>query len=285
MRKTVAVVIPVWKEELTGYEKISYLQACRVLSKYEFILISYRKLDITKYTNILDDEGVSYQIKYFNKKYFFNIDSYNQLMLSINFYRRFLFYKYILVYQLDCFVFCDDLLNWIEKGFSYIGAPWLKGSGVARYGSNVKGVGNGGFSLRRVSHHYKVLIIYNFYLEKKHLIWKFIYERENTKPLYSETLELLKKLPLPSTFKFKNRIINEDTFWGDEAKESFPWFRVPDWKIASRFSVEVEPEYFYELNDRKLPFGCHAWWRYDLNFWRPYIENFGFKLTCPEDES
>lgn len=146
----------------------------------------------------------------------------------------------------------------------------------------MKGVGNGGFSLRRVSHHIKALLLYNYYIEKKYLIWKFIYERDSSKSLFSEGLALLKELPFNSSFMFNNRSVNEDYFWGAEAKHYFSWFMVPDWKMASQFSLEVQPEYFYKLNNRKLPFGCHAWWRYDLEFWKPYIEEFGYHLAVPK---
>ena len=32
------------------------------------------------------------------------------------------------------------------------------------------------------------------------------------------------------------------------------------------------------MNQDRLPFGCHAWFRYDLEFWRPHIEAFGHDL-------
>ena len=31
----------------------------------------------------------------------------------------------MLIYQLDAYVFKDELLNWANKGYDYIGAPWL----------------------------------------------------------------------------------------------------------------------------------------------------------------
>jgi hypothetical protein len=33
----------------------------------------------------------------------------------------------------------------------------------------------------------------------------------------------------------------------------------------------VAPRLCFELNGRKLPFGCHAWQRYDRGFWEPYL--------------
>lgn len=44
-------------------------------------------------------------------------------MLEADFYRRFGKYKYMLIYQLDAFVFSDKLLDFCEMGYDYIGAP------------------------------------------------------------------------------------------------------------------------------------------------------------------
>jgi len=279
--ESVAVVIPVWKESLSEFERISFLQVCRVLNKYKVILITYRKLNLSSYISIFQDECVAFEIKYFNKKYFESTETYNSLMLSISFYRRFLFYKHILVYQTDCFVFRDELSSWLDEGISYVGAPWMKGYSSAKNETKVLGVGNGGLSLRRVSHHIKALVIYN-YRQKKHLTWQFMNERDGSKPIVRAVSALLKKILFQSAFQFNGWSFNEDHFWGIEAKKGSPWFKVPDWKLASRFSVESQPAYFYHLNNGRLPFGCHAWWRYDLEFWKPYIEKCGYSLASPE---
>ena len=31
----------------------------------------------------------------------------------------------MLIHQLDAFVFEDKLMDWVKRGFDYIGAPWL----------------------------------------------------------------------------------------------------------------------------------------------------------------
>jgi hypothetical protein len=69
---------------------------------------------------------------------------------------------------------------------------------------------------------------------------------------------------------------NEDAFWGRKTA-CFSWFTVPKWEEAVLFSVEVQPGRFIGETS-ELPFGCHAWWSYDLDFWKPHIERFGYKL-------
>ncbi len=47
---------------------------------------------------------------------------------------------------------------------------------------------------------------------------------------------------------------------------------------ACKFSFEVNPAILFKMNNNQLPMGCHAWWLYDLEFWRPHIESYGYKL-------
>jgi hypothetical protein len=45
---------------------------------------------------------------------------------------------------------------------------------------------------------------------------------------------------------------------------------LPDWKEALAFSIEQNPQTGYKILG-KLPFGCHAWERYEPNFWKGII--------------
>ena len=72
---------------------------------------------------------------------------------------------------------------------------------------------------------------------------------------------------------------NEDIFWGSVVGESFDWFSLPESTDALKFSMELLPHEAYEFNNRILPFGCHAWWKYDFSFWKPFIERFGYDLS------
>ena len=63
----------------------------------------------------------------------------------------------------------------------------------------------------------------------------------------------------------------EDHFWGLEAPKNLSWFRIPDPATASRFATEINPDQLYEMNGQALPFGCHAWEKYNPVFWRKFI--------------
>ena len=70
------------------------------------------------------------------------VRKYNELLLTVNFWSLFSGEK-ILIYQDDTYMFKNNINDFIK--YDYIGAPWPK-QWVSR--TNIKCVGNGGFSLR-----------------------------------------------------------------------------------------------------------------------------------------
>jgi hypothetical protein len=254
-KELVAVVIPIYKTSLSHYERISLSQCIKVLSNYSIIFISPPNLPVDQeLNNILKN----YHLETFSQEYFLSISGYNRLLLSNEFYERFINYKYILIHQLDAFVFYDDLTYWCNLNIDYIGAPWLNpawvDSGCFRsgwyyriskrlgrpYNPNIAKTGNGGFSLRRVRSHLLALYL----LKSKIHCWT----------------------------------PNEDGFWSVYVFGYLPFFKVPPYQISIKFAFEVDPKVCYQVNDNNLPFGCHAWWTYDLNFWRPFISKFGYDV-------
>ena len=146
----VAVVIPYYHNDLDWVEETSINQVIKVLDKHDLILLCPKSLKIQeKYSDltcvrVADDHMDSVQ-------------SYNQMMLSLWFYELFCGYEYVLIYQLDAFVFSDRLLEFCQLGYDYIGAPWLRGSFNPNGVSGVYYVGNGGFSLRKVDSFINIL--------------------------------------------------------------------------------------------------------------------------------
>ena len=79
------------------------------------------------------------------------------MMFSKTFYSNYLEYEYLLIVQTDVIVISDQLKDWCDKGYSYVGAPWFVGFHQLKKSLMFLGVGNGGFSLRRVEHFINVL--------------------------------------------------------------------------------------------------------------------------------
>lgn len=212
------IIVPCYKayESHTRDEMQSNDQLIRVLGKHDICYIAPEGLELPNGT----------RVEYFSKDFFNDRMSYGRLMNDPNFYRRFSNYEYMLIYQLDCWVFRDELDEWCNKGYDYIGAPFF----VRWFSDRGLFVGNGGFSLRKISS------IIN-YLEK-----------------YSG-----KGLPHDGT---------DDGFFAANFENSL---KIPTPKEASLFSLEEMPARQYVQNGNKLPFGCHAYKRYDWNFWKQFI--------------
>ena len=231
---TVAIIVPVYREKLTDQELISYRQLLHILGAFEIIIVAPQNLDIPE-----EIRRGKVRTEYFPKEFFQSVDAYSKLMLSPFFYKRFIKYQYILVYQLDAFVFKNELLYFCGLGCDYIGAPWI--SGFCEYSilkRKVLYVGNGGFSLRRV---------------------------EACKDALERNRCLLEQ--------YCGR--NEDIFFSACDGRNFT---VASVETALAFSFEREVKTCFETNRRQLPFGCHAWERYDFEFWKSYIEGFGYEL-------
>lgn len=139
--KKCCVVIPTHKEELQGDDEKSFIQALNVFGETRDIKLIVPDNIPTEYYNHLEERHL-FEIIKVNSLWLSSYDMYNKTLCSIDFYGLFKDYEYILIYQTDCWVFDDRLDYFVNLGYDYYGAPW------PFYGNKV---GNGGFSLRKVS--------------------------------------------------------------------------------------------------------------------------------------
>lgn len=140
------VVIPVYKQNLVFFEQASLIQCVRVLGqKYDIYLVAPYNLDLSSYTSLCP--GYRFKVKRLAKEFFEGLGGYNQLCKRWEFYNCFTDYDYMLIYQLDCWVFSDNLDYFISLGYDWIGAPWLV---IEKNAVKSIECGNGGFSLRKI---------------------------------------------------------------------------------------------------------------------------------------
>lgn len=266
-KKKVAIIIPFYRDYISEYEKISLQQCERILHGHEKIVIKPHSLTLTDRSDLFKYN----KAENFDDGYFKDLAGYNKLMLSAEFYQRFLDYEYILIYQMDCFVFKDELLYWCNKNYDYIGAPWIKKTYqknlVELWFSNIRKylrkrfnnsdnnepneyqidnqVGNGGFSLRKVKKLYDIAILMkskaDYYLSQNMVQY------------------------------------NEDVFWSLEVNREKRILNIPPCKEALKFAFEVPPFKYRYLNENNLPFGAHDWDRY-IDYWRPYFRELNYLL-------
>jgi len=259
------VVIPVYKKNPSEEELKSLRQCIRILGRHGICLICAESLDRTIYNQIFEEEGATYRIEFFDEDFFASQRGYNRLMLRRPFYERFAQWDYMLIYQLDAYVFSDQLDEWCQKGYDYIGAPFLKlNKEVDSLNS-----GNGGFSLRRIPAFINVFSLTGKVFYAKGL-WRLYRYRG---PLHRLPLTLL------GIFGYRNHPkdflsgekVNEDLFYAILEDSSLKW-RVATTSKAMFFAFEGRPSFLFSRT-RQLPFGCHAYLENEYEtFYKPYID-------------
>ena len=270
-KKKVVVVIPVYKKKLTAFEKISLKQCIKILGEFDITFVAPDSLELSELKHIWKTAtSKTFRSVHFSEQFFIDVGAYSRLMLSKHFYQQFFAFEYLLIYQLDAFVFKNELEYWCSQGYDYIGAPWM-----THHNKGIAGVGNGGFSLRNIKKHLRVLSSFSYIKKPADLIAEFFQQNSPS------VISLLKNLSFRNNFHhwFNDFQRNEDVFWGYYASNNFDWFRVPSINEAAKFALELAPKITYEQHGQQLPFGVHAWWTYDLQFWKPFIEKEGFCLN------
>ena len=264
--KTVAVVVPTHYERLDSDQQISLRHLEQRLGRHKKYLVMPESLPF---------ELPGFEIRRFDDRHFRSIKAYDHFMFSREFYRTFLDYQYILIYQFDCLVFSDQLLKWCEMGFDYIGAPWFRSKNDPEKGFSR--VGNGGLSLRKVRTFVKVIESKRYIEEPVSYLKDFCLTRPPDLRELPGVKRILKRLRVLHNVQkgidwyTTHYTLNEDRFWSDRAKLFYPDFKIAPLDVALRFSFEGFPRYCFEQNNHQLPFGCHAWARWDRAFWEPYL--------------
>jgi hypothetical protein len=236
----IAVLVPIYKTRFEPLEQFSVDYSLAVIAYRECCFLAPTGLDCAYY----NERYPGIRIEFFPAGFFESIDSYNRLLLSPDFYGRFIQYEFILILQPDAILIRDELDFWTAQPFDYIGAPWPDGVELTVWRDRFRddfrrrvraSVGNGGLSLRRVR----------------------------------KCLALLGEFPETHAV-FLEAGTNEDSYFSLLGLLSTD-FVVPNEIIASRFSMELKPEFYFAVNGGRYPMGVHAWWTVQPKFWAPCI--------------
>ena len=234
----ICIVVPTYKENLSINEKISLEQCKKVLGKYDIFFLKPEGMDI----GYLNGEKII-EIK---EEYLTSRKKYSDYVLSLEFYDLFQMYDYMLIYQLDAFVFEDCLMEFCNYEYDYIGAPWPYGMECHVHNSALWYVGNGGLSLRNIA------------AFRRWISYK------------TEEVNYAKML-LPEDMAIATYGRND--------------IRIASPEVALRFAFDLNPEDCFRLNDNKLPFGCHGWHKFGSQFWQPIFESYGYEILLNSEES
>ena len=239
MNNNVIILIPYYKNNINELEEISLIQLKRVLKEYKKCFLLPQSVSVDEL--YLDS---TCNVKKYPDEYFKDTASYSRLLLSPEFYKEFMDYEYMLIHQLDAFVFSNQLEFFCALEYDYIGAPWFRSTAVYEF---VRGyVGNGGLSLRNISKTAKVL---------------------------EDNMEYLKDRILNNL-----SIIGEDmvlSYLGTSTKYDY---NIAPPNVAKKFSLECDFQKSFSKLEQQRPFGCHHWWNGDFDVWRKYVVEQGYNI-------
>lgn len=256
--------------QLKWYEEISLRQCFRVLHKYPIRLVCPEGMDLTEIQKIVPQIVV----EPVPKRWMSSLKQYNRMKMLPQLYRKYENFEFMLTYELDAFVFRDDLDIWCTTGYDYIGAPWIETNSDPEIPIRSKGVGNSGFSLRNIHSALRALNSFGLLMSPS-MMAKQTLSRGN---LLTGITKFLFRSACYNTHWTLNRFpYNEDRFWSYVGNRR-AWFKMSPFEEAASFSFERGPEQLFYCCKQQLPFGCHAWAKYELDFWRPHIEAQGFKI-------
>lgn len=235
-------VIPIYLERLSPLEEFSVDYSLSRLAGVPQVFIAPEALNVAYY----QERFAGVAVMRYADGYFSSVQGYNRLLLNEDFYRGFADQgEFILVLQPDAIVLRNELAQWCAKPYDYIGAPWPGGVEISVNvdcfaGANAKTVkvqvGNGGLSLRR----------------------------------NAACMRLLQEFP-QAVDMFLRSGSSEDLFFSIMGSQS-ERFVIPNERVASLFSLELQPEHYFAINQYHPPMGGHAWWRYNQPFWNTLLD-------------
>ncbi len=268
--KRVVILIPLsTRPDLTEVEQISMRQIRHYFGKYDKVLLAPEGMKV-------HHEG--FDVKHLPTRFFGSVANHGRMLITPQFYQQFEDYEYIFFHHLDALAFSDQLEEWCSKDIDYIGPPWIN-TPDSPWVDRPR-VGNGGFSLLRIQ---KLLEAFRIRHRAEPITyWLDLFNYWVTPSWVGVLMQMRKVFPLSLIAK---RILkeweetedpcpsnrNSDIFWSDMAAYYLPDFKVASVADGLRFAFEVSPRVCLELNDGNMPFGCHAWPRYDREFWEPFI--------------
>lgn len=262
----VAIAIPIYRpfSELSGNEVKTLLQIRKVLAARDIFYIHPSYVDTTAYLHLM--EPLRVRALRMPDKFFGSLERSNRLLVNHGFYKQFSNYRFVLIHHTDAWVFSDQLDHWCGLDIDYVGAPWFEGKKDPVLPLRFIGVGNGGLSLRKVSSFMRITADKNFLLVHFLLYQTYRFLEGHHYQTLRRFLGINYLMRL-----MRSNIGYEDEFWGLIVPRHFRWFKVAHPELALQFSFEVLPEVLWKLNNYQLPFGCHAWERYDPAFWSAFI--------------
>lgn len=236
-----AVVIPYYTSNLKAIERYCLEGTLKVLrDNHDIYFMRPLDLEDDQYTR----DFLSYVV---SRNSMLSVETYCRFLLEPDFYNYFLLYDRVLIVQVDAILLRDDILAWVEKDFDYIGAPWFNRlvfrpefyRSINSNAGDRLDVGNGGLCMLNPR---SFLHLQRKYREIFKSFYKYTGPNAGQEALYSF-------------------LCREDQF-----------FKLSSRSEACLFSLELEARRQI-LEQKVLPMGFHAVYKYDLDLWMEIFPN------------
>ncbi|MDU9002824.1 DUF5672 family protein [Sedimentitalea todarodis] len=205
-----------------------------------------------------DDAEIT--VETFEDRCFRDVSGYNSLLSEPDFYERFVSSDYILICQHDAIILKPTLREWLGKGYAFVGSPMFEGYGEPRRPLQFLQTLNGGLSLRHIP---STLSVFRNAVFLPRSLGIRVAGKVGIISAVNWALSLIGT----QRVVVRRKVLNEDVLWTRDIAAAFPMYRIPSPEIAASFAFEVCPADLFARTGRQLPFGCHAFERYDPDFW------------------
>lgn len=260
-----AIVIPTHKEEPTLEEKISLIQCQKVLGNFPIYLLHPLGMKIDAYKAIFPN------LMYLSvsPELMGSISAYNKLMISPLIFKALQNYSHLLIHEPDAIVLKNSLIYWCEQGYDYIGAPWFLNEDVSDF--RLKATGNFGLSLMNVNAA-NTIFQRNARWYTPSMILRDLLRCIRGR---ADLTRVFKAMGAEGKLTAASRLYTEhcDIFWSYMVPKINPKFKKAPPESAINFAWEKNPEKSFKKCNGEMPFGIHAWSKYNYEFLRPlFIE-------------
>jgi hypothetical protein len=266
-QRLVTVVIPLYTLRLSEIELVSLKQCFQVLGSHDIAIVKPYSLDISPLKQLIEGNA-TFRVEEFDNHYFAGREGYNRLMLSTTLYERFLDSKYILIHQTDVYVFKDELEQWCQRGYDYIGAPWLPAVGdVSGWNLPKRAFYMARRALGKFKSQYQAINL-------KYLVGNGGCSLRHTKHFLDAATKLSDAFALAASDS-SNHENFEDVVWSVRVNRLCPGtLSIAPCHEAVFFSMESHPTMAMRLTGGQLPMATHAFARRrNRSFWKQYIKD------------
>lgn len=268
-----AIVIPVHQENPTIDEKISFTQCQKVFGKRDIFLVAPSNLNIDIYRSIFPH----LKTILLRPELMGSIGAYNKPMISPIIFSHLSSYSHALIHEPDSLVLGDELDYWCNQKLDYIGAPWMEYCQIT-HKILPKKVGNFGFSLINIKSANAIFSRNHRWYGVSMIIRDLL--RGVVKKKRGATHKALRACGGSGLLSNASELFDDhcDIFWSFIVPKIEPWFVIAEPQQAAHFSWETYPESCYEFCNRQMPFGIHAWSKYNREFLTPLLRKSGVNL-------